>query len=58
MQTCERCGKSLDNYELTDYCAECNKNLCDDCMKKGCCGNIPAKSGMENDYPDETEDED
>ncbi len=27
-----------------DYCAVCSCDLCDACMKKGCCGNTPALS--------------
>jgi len=44
---CERCHKTTSGYELHDYCAECGKNLCEDCMEKGCCGNVPASSGMQ-----------
>lgn len=48
---CERCGQSVpaDSYELFDYCADCCKNLCEECMEKGCCGNVPATSGSEAD---------
>jgi hypothetical protein len=35
---CERCGRGTAGFELHDFCAECGKNLC---------GNVPAKSGME-----------
>ncbi len=53
-KVCERCGSAGRNIAsgplkgsraLLDYCVECSKDLCDECMKKGCCGNVPAKSG-------------
>jgi hypothetical protein len=44
---CERCGKGTEGFELHDFCAVCGKNLCEGCMEKGCCGNVPASSGME-----------
>jgi hypothetical protein len=47
MSKCERCGKAPSGYTLFDYCAHCSKNLCDDCMTKGCCGHVPAVSGMD-----------
>lgn len=51
---CERCGDAPEGeYDLHDYCSTCSKNLCDDCMKSGCCGNTPALSGMDDDS-DET----
>jgi hypothetical protein len=43
---CERCGKGVRGYELFDYCTSCSKNLCPDCMAKGCCGHVPARGGM------------
>lgn len=46
---CENCKKragSGGRMGLHDFCAACGKNLCDDCMKKGCCGNVPARSGL------------
>lgn len=46
---CERCGKATSGYDLHDYCRSCSKNLCADCMGKGCCGKIPAESGMNDD---------
>jgi hypothetical protein len=46
---CERCGKSPVGYELHDYCRSCSKNLCAECMAKGCCGHVPAQSGQEDD---------
>jgi hypothetical protein len=48
VKPCERCGKSAgDGYDLWDYRRECGKDLCEDCMAKGCCGFTPALSGME-----------
>lgn len=44
---CERCNKETKGYELFDYCATCGKNLCDEHMKAGCCGVVPAASGMQ-----------
>lgn len=46
---CERCGIAPQGDGLHDYCSVCSKNLCDECMAKGHCGNVPAKSGMEAD---------
>lgn len=47
---CERCGASKPSpnsgsYDLFDYCNECSKDLCDECMAQGCCGHVPAISG-------------
>lgn len=39
--------------DLFDYCLTCSKNLCPDCMEKGCCGKVPAESGEEHDFSDE-----
>ncbi len=52
---CERCGATTEpgTFDLMDYCAVCSKNLCPECMAKGCCGNVPAKSGNEADYGDD-----
>lgn len=56
MTKCERCGKPdtwvddrgrTHTSDFTDFCAVCSKNLCKECMAKGCCGNTPAKSGSE-----------
>ena len=55
---CERCGAyPKGKYGLLDYCLICSKDLCDDCMAKGCCGHVPAKSGTEVDaaFSDEQE---
>lgn len=48
---CERCHTNTpeDGYELFDYCANCSRNLCDQCMEKGCCGKSPADSGTKAD---------
>jgi hypothetical protein len=50
MNECERCGAtehtSSDDYGLMDYCGQCGTNLCQSCMAQGCCGHMPAKSGM------------
>jgi hypothetical protein len=48
---CERCRVESKGYDLHDYCAVCSKNLCDGCMAKGCCRNVPALSGMAADEP-------
>jgi hypothetical protein len=54
MGACERCGASPDGeYGLHDYCAECSRNLCDACAAKGCCGHVPALSGMDDDYEED-----
>lgn len=47
---CEKCGaraprKNAGPFSLFDYCAVCSANLCDECMAKGHCGHIPARSG-------------
>lgn len=54
MNPCEKCGakKPAGSYELFDYCAVCSKTLCPKCMEKGCCGNVPAKSGSAEDNAD------
>lgn len=51
MKPCESCGaKPKGEYELLDYCAICGRELCGACMAKGCCGHVPAKSGMAEDH--------
>lgn len=50
---CERCGTGAKGLNLFDYYATCSKNLCDECMKKGCCGRVPAVSGNETETVDE-----
>jgi hypothetical protein len=63
---CERCGGKGERiksgpfagqYHGLDYCAECSKDLCPACMEKGCCGNVPAKSGTADDFVDETDED-
>lgn len=59
---CERCGSrphdsagtgpKANEFTLFDYCAVCSKDLCPECMAKGCCGNVPALSGEKADNPD------
>jgi hypothetical protein len=50
MKTCERCGaKPQGEYELLDYCADCSQDLCKKCMAEGCCGAVPAPSGLKAD---------
>jgi hypothetical protein len=49
---CERCGlfpwpAGADRF---DYCGECGANLCAQCMREGCCGSVPALSGMACDH--------
>lgn len=57
MKTCENCGAPPEGeYGLVDYCAECSRDLCPKCMAKGCCGNVPARSGMAEDGMAEEED--
>lgn len=54
---CEKCGKTEiyteSRSDCFDYCAICSRNLCDECMAEGCCGRIPAQSGMAADYADD-----
>jgi hypothetical protein len=52
MTTCDRCNATIDpsSFDLYDYCANCLKNLCPQCMANGCCGHIPAESGMKADH--------
>lgn len=45
---CERCKKYVGSGDI-DYCAHCSKDLCPECMGKGCCGYIPADSGLQAD---------
>jgi hypothetical protein len=58
MKTCERCRAELpaESYELMDYCTICGKNLCDKCMQQGCCAQIPALSGTEEDNAEDEDD--
>lgn len=47
MNECSECRTETDSG--LDYCAVCSRDLCLRCMEKGCCGNVPAISGIEND---------
>lgn len=49
---CERCTYKPVGFELLDYCAVCSKDLCVACMAQGCCGNVPALSGTEEEFGD------
>ena len=49
---CERCGAYPKGMRLLDYCAVCSTDLCDNCMLEGCCGNVPAISGSQEDNGD------
>lgn len=57
MKECEECGAMppTGSHELLDYCAYCLKDLCPKCMEKGCCGRVPAVSGMEADNAEDEE---
>ena len=47
---CEKCGVPPPNgFAMLDYCAVCSKDLCEDCMAAGHCGNVPALSGAKED---------
>jgi len=48
MNPCDRCDRTpvANPYALYDYCANCQRTLCDQCMADGCCGYRPALSGM------------
>ena len=48
--TCARCS-----FPAIDYCAFCKDRLCDDCVSRGCCGQSPAESGVEQHYQDTAE---
>lgn len=50
MKRCQRCGAPPEGWKLHDYCANCSRDLCPECMQKGCCGKIPAESGKESDF--------
>lgn len=57
-KTCERCGASPEGeFGLLDYCAHCSRDLCDACMEKGCCGHVPAESGIADDSLNEETDQ-
>ncbi|MFH0878570.1 MAG: hypothetical protein V2A34_02545 [Lentisphaerota bacterium] len=42
---CEKCGQRF-REDQTDCCAECGAIMCLPCMKLGCCGKMPALSGL------------
>lgn len=47
---CDRCeANTKSKLKLFDYCGTCCANLCSSCMAKGCCGLVPACSGMDAD---------
>ncbi len=48
-KVCESCGASPAGYQLLDFCAECSRDLCNRCMEAGCCGHVPAISGLADD---------
>lgn len=56
-KACERCGTTETGFNLLDYCAVCSKDLCPACMKLGCCGHVPALSGIKRDFGDDGEQE-
>ncbi len=41
---CYRCGKKDADM---DFCDNCKNTLCTECMKAGCCSDVPALSGLE-----------
>ncbi|WP_224360548.1 hypothetical protein [Hyalangium versicolor] len=43
---CAGCARHGKAYEIFDWCARCERSLCPDCMKEGCCERIPARSGQ------------
>lgn len=47
MFECEGCGTKAQYPDIHDFCANCSRNLCDACMAKGCCGSVPAASGLD-----------
>jgi len=59
MRKCERCGKpEVHSNDLTQcrhvgYCEVCSRNLCDACIAKGCCGNVPALDGEREEAADD-----
>lgn len=48
MFECEECGVKAHQWpDIYDFCVKCSRNLCDACMAKGCCGSVPAASGLD-----------
>ena len=41
-ESCDRCGKACE----CDFCRDCGKDLCRRCADDGCCGRVPARSGV------------
>ena len=37
-------GPLAGQYHLLAYCANCSRDLCPDCVEKGCCGHVPAET--------------
>lgn len=59
-KVCERCRAAKPRpdagpFDGLDYCAECSRDLCDACMASGCCGTVPARSGLQEDFPEDEE---
>jgi hypothetical protein len=54
---CERCGAGPAGADLFDHCALCGQKLCDGCMAAGCCGQVPAISGLKQDEEGEGEED-
>lgn len=50
---CGSCQYDAKEMEMLDYCAACLTDLCGDCMVKGHCGNVPARSGLRLSYEEE-----
>lgn len=42
---CAGCAQRGRAYEIFDWCANCERSLCPDCMSEGCCGKHPTRSG-------------
>jgi hypothetical protein len=43
---CAGCARRGKAYEIFDWCAHCERSLCPDCMREGCCERTPARSGQ------------
>ena len=56
---CSKCGHragTAGKFAMYDHCDVCKKFLCTECMRNGCCENIPAVSGDLADAEREVED--
>jgi hypothetical protein len=42
----QRCRCGAVAMILFDHCAVCHQTLCDECFHGGCCGTLPARSGI------------